>query len=158
MNDHVTASTMPRAASARLARRVRSWIGVEDRLARRSPRSNGVIGTLSTPKMRTISSTMSALPCTSDRHDGTATFTTGPLPATMKPRWLRMSFISGNGTSMPARRLTSVSGKSITRSSPKALPTTTFSEGTPPQISITSRVAISSPGTMKAGSTPRSKR
>ena len=28
MNDHVTASTMPRAASARLARRVRSWIGV----------------------------------------------------------------------------------------------------------------------------------
>ena len=28
MNDHVTASTMPRAASARLARRVRDWIGV----------------------------------------------------------------------------------------------------------------------------------
>ena len=28
MNDQVTASTMPRAASARLARRVRSWIGV----------------------------------------------------------------------------------------------------------------------------------
>ena len=69
-----------------------------------------------------------------------------------------MRFISGNGTSMPARRLTSVSGKSITRSSPNALPTTTFSDGVPPQISITSRVAISSPGTMKAGSTPRSKR
>ena len=59
---------------------------------------------------------------------------------------------------MPARRFTSVSGKSITRSSPKALPTTTFSDGVPPHSSITSLVAISSPGTMKAGSTPRSKR
>ena len=55
-----------------------------------SPRSNGVIGTLSTPTMRTISSTMSALPCTSVRQEGTATFTTGPLPAIMKPRWPRM--------------------------------------------------------------------
>ena len=34
----------------------------------------------------------------------------------------------------------------------------TFSDGVPPQISITSLVAISRPGTMKAGSTPRSKR
>ena len=66
MNDHVTASTMPRAASARLARRVRSWIGLRTGLRGASPRSNGVIGTLSTPTMRTISSTMSALPCTSD--------------------------------------------------------------------------------------------
>jgi hypothetical protein len=65
MNDQVTASTMPRAASARLARRVRSWIGVSTGLRGASPRSNGVIGTLSTPTMRTISSTMSALPCTS---------------------------------------------------------------------------------------------
>ena len=158
MNDHVTASTMPRAASARLARRVRSWIGVRIGLRGSSPRSNGVIGTLSTPTMRTISSTMSALPCTSVRQEGTATFTTGPLPATMKPRWPRMRSISTSGTSMPASRLTSVSGKSITRSSPKALPTTTFSDGVPPHISITSLVAISSPGTMKAGSTPRSKR
>ena len=118
MNDHVTASTMPRAASARLARRVRSWIGVSTGLRGASPRSNGVIGTLSTPTMRTISSTMSALPWTSERHDGTATFTTGPLPAIMKPRWSRMRRISGSGTSMPARRLTSVSGKSMTRSSP----------------------------------------
>ena len=62
MNDQVTASTMPRAASARLARRVRSWIGVSTGLRASSPRSNGVIGTLSTPTMRTISSTMSALP------------------------------------------------------------------------------------------------
>ena len=33
MNDQVTASVMPRAASARLASRVRSWIGGEHRLA-----------------------------------------------------------------------------------------------------------------------------
>ena len=78
MNDHVTASTMPRAASARLARRVRSWICVSTGLRGASPRSNGVIGTLSTPTMRTISSTMSALPPTSraprrhrDLHDRT---------------------------------------------------------------------------------------
>ena len=71
--------------------------------------------------MRTISSTISALPCTSVRQDGTATFTTGPLPATMKPRWARMRRISTSGTSMPASRLTSLSGKSITRSSPKAI-------------------------------------
>ena len=49
MNDHVTASTMPRAASARLARRVRDWIGLRTGLRGASPRSNGVIGTLSTP-------------------------------------------------------------------------------------------------------------
>ena len=69
-----------------------------------------------------------------------------------------MRFISTSGTSIAARRFTSCSGKSITRSSPKALPTTTFSDGEPPHRSITSLVAISSPGTMKAGSTPRSKR
>ena len=158
MNDQVTASTMPRAASARLARRVRFCIAVSTGLRASSPRSNGVIGTLSTPTMRTISSTMSALPCTSVRQEGIATFTTGPLPATMKPRWPRMRRISASGTSIPARRLTSLSGKSMMRSSPKALPTTTFSDGVPPQSSMTSFVASSSPGTMKAGSTPRSNR
>ena len=69
-----------------------------------------------------------------------------------------MRFIAGSDGSIAARRLTSVSGKSITRSSPNALPTTIFSDGNPPHNSITSRVAISSPGTMKAASTPRSKR
>ena len=118
MNDQVTASTMPRAASARLARRVRSWIGVSTGLRGASPRSNGVIGTLSTPTMRTISSTISALPCTSVRQDGIATFTTGPLPAIMKPSRVRMPRICGSGTSMPASRFTSESGKSMTRSSP----------------------------------------
>ena len=36
-----------------------------------------------------------------------------PLPATKKPRWPRMRFISISGTSRPARRLTSSTGKSI---------------------------------------------
>ena len=74
-NDQVTASVRPRAASARLALRVRIWIGVSTGLRACSPRGNGVDGTRSTPTMRTISSTMSARPCTSGRHDGTATFT-----------------------------------------------------------------------------------
>ena len=65
MNDQVTASTRLRAASARLALRVRTWIGVSTGLRGASPRSNGVGGTRSTPRMRTISSTTSALPCTS---------------------------------------------------------------------------------------------
>ncbi|CKX95133.1 Uncharacterised protein [Mycobacterium tuberculosis] len=108
--------------------------------------------------MRTISSTISALPCTSLRHDGTATFTTGPAPATMKPRCARIRLISGSGTSMPASRFTSVTGNSMMRSSPWLLPATTISDGVPPHRSITNFVAISRPGTMKAGSTPRSKR
>ena len=41
-NDQVTASTMPRAASARLALRVRFWIGVSTGLRASSPRGNGV--------------------------------------------------------------------------------------------------------------------
>ena len=82
----------------------------------------------------------------------TETFTTEPgVPASA----LR---ISGSDTSKPASRFTSDRGKSMMRSSAKALPTTTFSDGVPPQSSIAIRVAISSPGTMKAGSTPRSKR
>ena len=95
MNDQVTASTMPRAASARLALRVRIWIGVSTGLRGASPRGNGVAGTRSTPMMRTTSSTMSALPCTSGRHDGTATLTRSPWPATKKPSCSSTRRISG---------------------------------------------------------------
>ena len=96
--------------------------------------------------MRTISSTRSALPCTSDRQDGTATFTTGPVPATMKPRWPRMRFISGKRhlDAGEALHLGRAENRS-TRSSPKALPTTMFSDGVPPQNSITSWVAMLQP-------------
>ena len=159
MNDHVTASTMPRAASARLARRVRSWIAVSTGLRGASPRSNGVIGTLSTPTMRTISSTMSALPCTSVRQEGTATFTTGPLPATMKPRWLedaphlrQRHLDAGEALDLGQREIDHAifaEGACRRRRSPTACRRTS---------PCTSLVASSSPGTMKAGSTPRSKR
>ncbi len=78
IKDHVTASTRLRAASARLPLRVRTWIGVSTGLRGASPRSNGVGGTRSTPRMRTTSSTTSALLRTSARHDGTATLTRSP--------------------------------------------------------------------------------
>jgi len=78
MNDQVTASSMPRDASARLALPVRTCAGVSTGLGSVSPRSNGVAGTRSTPRMRTTSSTTSALPSTSGRHDGTAIFTVSP--------------------------------------------------------------------------------
>ena len=104
MNDQVTASTRLRAPSARLALRVRSWIGVSTGLRGASPRSNGVEGTRSTPKIRITSSTMSALFCTSGRHDGTVTFRRSPSPATAKPRRSSTRRTSGNGTATPARR------------------------------------------------------
>ena len=158
MNDHVTASTIPRLASARRALRVRTCATVSTGLRALSPRSNGVNGTRSTPKMRTASSTMSALPSTSGRQDGIATFTTSPAPARKKPRWPSTRFNSGSGTSSPDSRFTSASGNSMIRSSAWAAPATVTSDGVPPQKSSTSCVASSSPGTMKLGSTPRSKR
>ena len=158
MNDHVTASSIPRAASARLPLRVRSWIGVSTGLRGASPRPNGVDGTRSTPTMRTTSSTMSALPSTSARHDGTAIFTLLPVPAAKKPRWPSTRLTSVRPTSRPARRGSSSSGKSMMRSGASALPATVTCDGSPPQKSITIAVASSRPGSMKAGSTPRSKR
>ena len=77
-NDQVTASTMPRAASARLALAGAQLNRGQHRLARRCRRARTASsGTLSTPRMRTISSTMSALPCTSGRQEGTATLPPG---------------------------------------------------------------------------------
>ena len=127
-NDQVTASIRLRTASARLALRVRAWIGVSTGLRGASPRSNGVGGTRSTPRMRTTSSTMSALPCTSGRHDGTATFTCSPCPAAKNPRRSSTRRISGSGTAIPARRLSSESGKSMTRSDASGLPASVTSE------------------------------
>ena len=46
----------------------------------------------------------------------------------------------------------------MTFSGASALPATVISDGVPPQSSITICVASSSPGSMKFGSTPRSKR
>jgi hypothetical protein len=158
MNDHEIASTMPRAASARLALRVRNWIGVSTGLRGSSPRSKGVAGMRSTPRIRTTSSTRSALSCTSARHDGTVTLTFSLSPATAKPSRSSTRLASGSATSRPARRGSSVSGKSITRCGASGLPATVICDGSPPQILSTILVASSRPGSMKAGSTPRSNR
>ena len=149
-NDQVTASVMPRAASARLALRVRFWIGVSTGLRACSPRGNGVDGTRSTPTMRTTSSTMSARPCTSGRHDGTATFIFSPWPAAKKPSFSSTRRTSFNGTFSPASRGNSLSGKSMTVSFGVGSPATTISEASPPQKSSTICVASSRPGIMKA--------
>ena len=158
MNDQVTASTMPRAASARLALRVRFWIGVSTAWCDSPSRGNGVEGTRSTPTMRTISSTMSALPATSGRHDGGAIFRSVPVPATWKPRCTSTRLSSGNATSMPASRASSPTGKSNITSRGVISPASTVSDGVPPARSITMRVAKSRPGSVNSGSTPRSKR
>ncbi len=157
-NDQVTASVMPRAASARLALRVRFWIGVSTALRASGPRGNGVDGTWSTPTMRTSSSTMSARPCTSGRHDGTATLTRSFWPAAKKPSFSSTRRTSVSGSLSPASRGNSLSGKSMTLSFGVGSPATTISDASPPQKSSTNCVASSSPGSMKFGSTPRSKR
>ncbi len=55
---------------------------------RRAPsRGNSVSGTRSRPRMRTTSSTRSALPSMSPRHDGGTTSSTGPLPERRSPGW-----------------------------------------------------------------------
>ena len=158
MKDQVTASTKLRAASARLALRVRTWIAVRIGLRGLSPRGNGVRGTRSTPTMRTTSSTISALLRTSARQEGTAILTRSPWPATKNPRRSSTPRISWSGTVRPARRLSSDNGKSMTISGASAAPATVISDGVPPHRSSTILVASSSPGSMKAGSTPRSKR
>src|SRR5262245_49610522 len=145
MNDQDTASTMPRAASARLALRARSWMGVSTGLRGASPRSNGVAGMRSTPRMRTTSSTKSALSSTSPRHDGTVTLRFVPSPATTKPSAPSTRLTSGSATSSPASRGTSRSGNSIIRAGASGEPATVICEGSPPHSSSTIAVASSRP-------------
>ena len=72
MNDQVTASLRPSAASVRLARRVRFCSSVSTGFGTPgSSRGSGAGGTRSRPAMRTICSTMSALPSMSGRQLGT---------------------------------------------------------------------------------------
>ncbi|MNX90382.1 hypothetical protein D3C86_1224280 [compost metagenome] len=114
MKDQVTASSMPRLASARRAVRVRicSVVRIRPLTAPKLSSGSGLI--LSTPWMRMTSSTRSALPSTSGRQEGTVTETRSPVPSTPKPRPLRMARLSCEETSRPVRRLTSASGKSTT--------------------------------------------
>ena len=111
MNDQVTASIMPRTASARLALRVRTCSVVRI-LPLTAPKLGSGCGAIfSTPWMRITSSTRSALPSTSGRQDGTATSTVAPEPFGVKPRRDRMSRLVCAGTSRPVSRFTSATGK-----------------------------------------------
>ena len=110
MNDQVTASIMPRTASARLAARVRICRMVRILALTASCAPSGCGAILSTPWMRITSSTRSALPSTSGRQDGTVTSTTSPSPFGPKPSRFNMSRLSAFGTSMPVSRFTSEIG------------------------------------------------
>ena len=141
------------AAGAQLDRR-------QHRLARRRRRAR-TASSAPCRRRRCARSPRRCRPCraTSGRHDGTATFTTRPWPATMKPRCSEHAahFGERHVDAGEPLELRSAGNRSRARRR-SALPATTFSDGVPPQSSITMRVAISRPGTMKAGSTPRSKR
>ena len=159
MNDQVTASTRPRAASARLALRVRICSGV----------STGLRGEFAAIERRHRHAVDA-----DDAHDllddvGLAVHVGAPgrhrdvdhragagdQEAEMAEHALHLR----QRQSMPASRLTSSSGKSIDPLAAMAAAAHhVISDGVPPQSSSTMRVASSRPGTMKAGSTPRSKR
>ena len=158
MNDHVTASSMPRDRKRARSLSPAHLEGVRTGLRGASPRSNGVAGIRSTPMMRTTSSTMSALPWMSRRHDGTAIRRFRSCTTTENPSRPSTCTISAGSRSRPASRATSVRGKSMLRSGTFTLPATVISEASPPHISSTICVASSSPGSIKAGSTPRSNR
>ena len=158
MNDQVTASTRPRAPSARLALRVRSCSGV----------STGLRGAGAAIERRR----RHAVDADDAQHlldDVGLAVHVGP------PRRHRDLHALGRAADeetqaaehaphLGQRHLdageppTSSSGKSMMRSGDSALPATTISDGVPPHRSSTIRVASSRPGSMKAGSTPRSKR
>jgi len=112
------------SGEARLARRFECWIGVITACAARRPIERRH-RPLSTPTMRTTSSTCSALPSTSGgvrQGPETAIFTTRPLRDHEAEMAEEYAFISISGTSIAAIRFTSFSGNSITRSAPKGLP------------------------------------
>ena len=107
MNDQVTASTKPRAASTRRVSLWRSCASVSTGFATPAARVIGVAGTLSTPTSRTTSSTRSAGPVMSGRHEGGAALSAFPLPSSPTPSAVRSCLISRGSRSSPLKRLTS---------------------------------------------------
>ncbi len=87
--DQVMASTRPRAASVRRPVRARFCSGVSTAREMLSDFGSGVDITLSRPTMRMTSSTRSALPCTSGRQLGAATFKMSLWPEMEKPSRLQ---------------------------------------------------------------------
>ena len=81
-----------------------------------------------------------------------------PWPAAKKPSFSSTSRTSFKESLSPASRGNSLKGKSMIVSCGVGSPAMMTSEASPPQKSITNCVASSRPGSVKAGSTPRSKR
>ena len=106
MNDQVTASRRPEAASARLASRVRFCSSVSTGFGTpASRRGSGAVGTRSRPAMRTICSTMSALPSMSGRQFGTIALPSFDLEAEPLEDRLALGLA---GCRAPVSRLTSL--------------------------------------------------
>ena len=102
MNDQVMASTSPRPASTRRARRTRRCVSVSTGRATPLKRGMGADGTLSRPAMRTTSSTRSAAPWMSGRQLGAVTFAAVLVPSTAKPSASSVARICFSGSAMPA--------------------------------------------------------
>ncbi len=154
-NDQVTASREPSAASVRLARRVRFCMSVSTGFGTpSSSRGRGAGGARSTPAMRRICSTTSALTWMSGRQEGTK----ARPSSTPKPSRRRIASPSSRGISTPSSRFTSLYWKGTDRRGADGSPATIMRDGSPPQIESTNSVARSQPGTQKSGSTPRSNR
>ena len=101
MEGKVTASSMPRPASARLASRSRFCCSDKAGLGTTCSRLRLTAGMASKPFTRTISSTRSASPSMSFRHGGAHRQRASPEPATVKPSVSRMRVASASDTSTP---------------------------------------------------------
>ena len=108
--------------------------------------------------MRLISSTKSAEPSISPRHDGG--LTCHPLVESLivKPSAWRISTWRSNGTFIPVKRSTLSLARNISRCHFVPLPAVTTWLASPPQISITIRATYPDAHSGEAISNPRSKR
>ena len=160
MNDQVTASTMPRAASARLALRVRTWIGVSTGLRGASPRverrrRHAVDADDAHDLLDDVGLALDVRP--PRRHRDLHALA---LRRRRRSRAARARAASRSAaTSRPASRFTFAEREIDDRSRAlRPCRRRRSRDGVPPQRSSTICVASSRPGTMKSGSTPRSKR
>ena len=150
----------PARRERRLASRVRFWIRVRIGFATlASMRGSGFGSMRSTPAMRMISSTRSALPSMSGRQDGAATLTRSPEPWIAKPSFLQDHLPPPAAARRdPTGAAPRDQGKSMTRS----VSGNRAGDHRLARLAATEidhqLVARSRPGTVKAGSTPRSKR
>ena len=158
VNDQVTASFMPRAASRRRAVRTSRWRVLTAGLMVSLTGGSMVDGMAWKPWMRATSSTRSASPSISVRQLGTLAWMTPPNSSAAKPSDSSRRTDSAAGISMPVRvRTRSGRISAVLRHSGTA-PASTSSLASPPQISRISRVASSAPPMTYWLSTPRSKR